>query len=1159
MATWRSLICCLLLIFPSAAFSQTTTGTIGGSVRDSSGGILPNVTVNVSNVQTGVAYPARTNAEGLYVAPLLPPGDYVVSVEMPGFRKYVESGLKLDVQQNRTVDINLSPGDVTSTVEVQATTTPLATSSSTFSNVIENKRILDLPLNGRDAFRLALLTPGVFDGQGSTPWIGGGRNGTSEISIDGSSVIVPQTGSVNEAAFTPQVDAVQEFAVMTNALSAEYGRTGGGVINVVTKSGTNSLHGSAYDFLRNSKLDANGFFRNRNLNPRSPFQRNQFGFTLGGPVVLPRLYNGRNRTFFFLDYEGTRARQASSNTYSVPLESWKRGDFSNLRFTNGQRINIYDPLTTRQDAAGNYTRQPFAGNIIPTSRLNLVGRNIASYFPAPNATPTNAFTQANNYFASGKSVNDADRSDVRIDHNLSSRWRMFGRYSQGRNDGAPFNPFLNAAGPVGGPTNIDRYSVSIDQTITLNPSTLLDIRYGFNRVINDGSPSGRGFDIGTLGFPSSLVDLARSQSLEFPTTQIAGLSQLGSGSSWASYYPQNSHILSGAYSKVQSTHTFKAGIEYRKLLFNQYLFALPSGSYNADSKWTQRDAARASTTEGYGLASLLLGYPTSGQITHDVAVASASSYAGLYFQDDWRVNDRLTLNLGVRYEVDTPRTERYDRQSWFDITAPSPINGRVSAFPNLRGAMRFAGPDGRVQTPTDLNNIGPRFGFAFRPTSKLVMRGGYGFMYGPSVMQAAGNQSITGRDGFSSATNMVVSLDDRIPIASLSNPFPDGFNLPRGAVEGPNSGANTQLGLNPGNGYFIDYRNPAIQQWNFNLQQQVGSQLVIEAGYIGSKGQHLMDSENMAVNQLPSSYFSLGNSLNDLVPNPFFGVITNSSSALSRATVQRSQLLRPYPQYQALGAIRKPQGNSLYHAFTLKVEKRYSSGLGLLVSYTGGKLIDDTSTTVNFLGPGGNKQDYYNRQAERAVSVQEVSSRFVASFNYDLPFGRKRKLFSSMPAALDYVLGGWQVNGIVTLQTGTPLVITQNQNNTGLGSSSQRPNNNGTSAYLGSDGRTLDQQITQWFNTDVFSIAPAFTFGNVGRTLPNVRRPGTRNIDFSFFKNLRFNEDRFTVQFRAEAFNAFNTTQLGEPGTVVGTANFGTIGSTAINPRQVQVAVKVIF
>lgn len=1158
MTSFR-ILCSILLLIGSVATAQTTTGTIQGTLRDAGGGVLANVAVEIANARTGVATSAKTASDGLYVAPLLPPGDYTVTVQVPGFRRYVQSGLKLDVGQNRTVDIELTVGDVSTTVEVAASATPLSTSTSTVSGVIENKRILDLPLNGRDAFRLSLLTPGVFDGQGSTPWIGGGRNGLSEIAIDGSSVIVPQTGSVNEAAFTPSVDAVEEFAVLTNALSAEYGRTGGGVINVVTKSGTNDVHGSAYDFVRNSQMDANGFFRNRNRNPRSPFQRNQFGGTLGGPLSIPSVYSGRNRTFFFADYEGTRSRQAASNTYTVPLDEWKAGNFSNLRFTNGQLITVYDPLTTQQDQQGNYTRQAFAGNIIPASRLNAVGRNIASYYPSPNATPSNAFTQVNNYFLSGKSANTADRFDARLDHNLSARWRMFGRFSYGRNDGTPFNPFQNPAAPVGGPTNIDRYSTSIDQTITLNPTTMLNIRYGFNRVVNDGSPAAKGFDVAQLGFAPSLVALARSQSLEFPTVTVSGLSQLGSGSSWASYYPQNSHVFTVAYSKVRNDHTIKAGVEYRKLLMNQYLFALPSGNFAADAKWTQRDANRASSTEGFGLASLLLGYPTSGQITHDVATASASSYAGLYLQDDWRVTSRLTLNIGVRYEVDTPRTERHDRQSWFDITVPSPIAGKVAGYPDLRGAMRFAGPDGRAQTPTDLNNIGPRFGFAYRASSRLAARGGYGLMYGPSVMQAAGNQSITGRDGFSSTTSMIVSLDDRIPINNLTNPFPDGYNLPKGSVDGPTSGANTQLGLNPGAGYFIDYQNPVIQQWNFNLQREFSRGFVLEAGYLGSKGQHLMDNESMAVNQLPSSYFSLGNSLNDLVPNPFYGVITNTSSALSRPTVQRAQLLRPYPQYPAIGALRKPQGNSLYHAFTLKAEKRYSNGLGLLVSYTGGKLIDDTSTSVAFLGPGGTKQDFYNRRAERAVSVQEVSSRLVTSFNYDLPFGHKRKWFTNAPAGVEALLGGWQLNGIVSLQTGTPIVVTQSQNNTGLGSTAQRPNNNGKSAYIGSSGRSIDDQIGRWFDTSVFSITPAYTFGAVGRTLPDVRNPGLQNFDLSLFKNVPIKAERLRAQVRVEAFNAFNKTQLGGPGTTVGTAGFGIITGTAVGARQLQLSLKLLF
>ena len=413
-------------------------------------------------------------------------------------------------------------------------------------------------------------------------------------------------------------------------------------------------------------------------------------------------------------------------------------------------------------------------------------------------------------------------------------------------------------------------------------------------------------------------------------------------------------------------------------------------------------------------------------------------------------------------------------------------------------------------------------------------------------------------EGYRGNTGMLTTLDGgRTVNAFLRNPFPGGFNLPLGSPDGPNSGASTNIGLGVGESFFNDSRNPVIQQWNFNLQRELPGNMVIEAGYLASKGNHLIDGEGtMTYNQLPASFGDLGNALNDQVPNPFFGIITNPTSALSQPNVSRAQLLRPFPQYTGVSAFRKPQANSIYHAFTLRVEKRFTNGLGFLASFTGGKLIDDASQTVTFLGQAGNKQDFYNRRAERSISTQDISRRLVISGNYDLPFGKGRKMLTGMKPVGEILLGGWQVNGILTLSGGTPVLITQNVNNTSLGSSGQRPNNNGTTGKL--DSQTTDQKIAQYFNTSVFSFAPAFRFGNVSRTSPDIRNPGLRTLDFSLFKNFKIRE-RTTLQFRAEAFNLTNTLQLGSPNAQLGSGSIGVIGGTAVGPRQVQVALRISF
>lgn len=470
--------------------------------------------------------------------------------------------------------------------------------------------------------------------------------------------------------------------------------------------------------------------------------------------------------------------------------------------------------------------------------------------------------------------------------------------------------------------------------------------------------------------------------------------------------------------------------------------------------------------------------------------------------------------------------------------------------------MRFVTPDHRHQTPTDLNNWGPRFGFAYQWTPKTVFRGAYALMYSGSVMQAAGTSGSSGTEGFTGSTNMIVSNNGGRTIAAyLSNPFPNGFNFPQGPTDSATGGVNTNLGLGIGASFFNDYRNPVIQQWNGTLQRDFGAGFVIEAGYLASKGNHLIDGEsNMTYNQLPASFFALGNQLlsTNQVPNPFFGIITNPTSSLSQPTVAFSQLLRPYPQYTSVNAFRKPQANSIYHSFTLRVEKRFSDGLQLLASLTAGKLIDDASQTVTFLGAAGTKQDFYNRAAERSISTQDVSRRLALSGNYELPIGRNKKFLPKLPRALDFTIGGWQLNAIATFQTGIPLQISNGGNNTNLGSPGQRPNNNGKSAKL--DNPTMER----YFDTSVFSQAPNFTFGNTSRTSPDLRAPSQNNLDASLFKNFAATE-RINVQFRAEAFNATNHPTLASPGVdVTNVGSFGVITSKS-GSRQLQLALKLQF
>ena len=1162
----------LALLCGTLLFSQTNTGILDGRVNDASGAAVGAANVVIENQDTGIRQELTSTGEGRFYQGLLLPGVYRVIVDKAGFQKYQQNNIRIDVGQVVTLTVTMRIGDVSTTVEVQAASTQLSTESSSVSKIIGTKQIIDLPLNGRNPFGLATLAPGVTPGGGgSTPFISGGRNATNEITIDGTSVILPENNVSNlQTGYTPIVDSVQEFAVITNSLEAQYGRTGGGVISVATRGGTNRYHVSAYDFLRNSKLDANTWSNNRNGVALAAFQQNQFGGTIGGPLSIPKLYDGKNKTFFFFSEQTQRARRGTSSQASVPIDAWKNGDFSNLRNGNGQLITIYDPLNL--DSSGN--RLPFPGNIIPAARFDKVAQNLLKYFPSPNAVPTNAFTMQNNFFVSGKGVNDDDKFDSRIDQNFSTNFRLFARGSYDHGESVPFNGYGNVATSIGDGRNVsDLYNVTVNGVYTLSPTTILNFNYGFARNVGIRFPFSEGTTPASLGFPQNYSNIVGLSNYEFPNFTYSGntnLSNLGQATFTTLLNRPMSHIIRGDITKVLSKHTLRAGGEWRKFFLNFTQLGNPAGAYSFGAGFTQRVVnASAVSTEGNGFATFLLGLPNNGgSVSHSFDAATASAYAGGYVQDDWRVTKKLTLNMGLRYDVDIPRTERYNRLSYWDPDAPSPLQGQVASSAicpncgNLKGAFVFVGSAnskyGRHQTPTDLNNWGPRFGFAYHAFEKTVFRGAYGILYSPSALQASGTSGSGGVQGFQSSTSISTTFDNgKTFVASLSNPFPGGFNLPTGAKAGPYSGALTEIGGSVGDSFFNDYVNPVVQQWSFNIQQQVKGDWVIEAGYLGSKGNHLIDGEsNMSYNQLPASYLALGSGLTTQVPNPFYGIITTPNSPYAQPTIQQRFLLSAYPQYQGVNAFRKPQANSIYHGLTLSAERRFSHGLSTLISFTGSKLLDDASQVVSFLGAAGTKQDFYCRKCEKSVSAQDVSKRLVISTTYELPFGHGRSYLANMPRTLDLALGGWQINGIASFSTGTPLSISNGGNSTNIGSPGQRPNDNGKSA---AKSGPIADRFNAYFDTTVFSQAPIYTFGNVGRFLPDVRIPGIHNLDLSLFKDFRVKEWG-TIQFRAESFNFTNSPQWAAPNNnVTSVGVFGTITNTANSPRNVQLALKLNF
>jgi hypothetical protein len=1136
--------------------AQTPTGTIQGNVTDPSDAAVGEATVTITNSGTNESKTLRTDSSGHYILPFLKPGTYSVIVAASGFRQVKTDNITVEVAQNRSVDFKLPVGTVSEQVEVQATGAPIETNSSTLGQVIDSKRVIDLPLNGRNPFSLATLVPTVSNvGNASTPHIGGSRNAINEEQLDGVSNILPENNVGNTtAAYTPIVDSVQEFSVQTNALAAEYGRFGGGVINLVTKSGTNRFQGDLFDFSRNSILNANDYFANRAGKDKPDSSTRQYGGVLGGPIWSPHVYNGHDRSFFFFGFQGTNSTNAGVVTDTVPTAAVRSGDFSALS------AGIFDPLTVHSGPNGSLVRDPFPGNVIPVTRFDPVAVKAFTFFPQPNAGLPGA--QTNNFVVAGNSTSDTYQWDSRIDHNFADWWRMFLRFSHSWNKSTQIEDYGNAASQGGGgPTAGGAWSASMDHTFTINPTMVADVRYGLSRSYVKRTPFSAGFDPATLGLPASLTQVAAQRVLQFPRFAFSNGAGLGDTGYVDLIENPMAHSITVSLTRTNARHTLKFGGEYRKLFINFTQYGFPDGQFNFDQTWTQQILTNANGT-GSPYASFLLGLPGSGQVTHEPTAADASSYIASYLQDDWKITKTFTVNLGLRWDIERPRTERYNQLSYWDPTLPSPLQGLVpaSACPscgNLVGQLLFVngtGRYGRHQGPIQWNSFGPRAGFAWNVFNKTVIRSGFGIFFAPSALQAAGTSGAPGTEGFNSSTQFLGTTNNQQTIlATLRNPFPNGFNLPKGAAGGPL----TDVGLAVGESYFDSYRNPYSEEWNFNIQRELPGQITLEVGYLGNHGLFLVDGDpGQPYDQLPTSYLALGNTLLSSVPNPFYGLISTPGSPLAQPTVQYNQLLRPFPQYNGVNSFRKPRATSMYHGFTVRLDKRLSNGLTFLVSFTASKTMDNSAAAVTYLGPtSGTRADQYNGRLEWAVSPQDVSRTVVSSIVYELPFGKGRRFLKGMPRYANALVTGWQANGILTFSTGTPIVLNAAVNQTGIFTMNERPNNNGQSASVS------NQSIGQWFNTSVFSQPAAFTIGTAGRTLPDVRNPGVTDADLSLFKNNYFGkENRYNFQFRIEAFNALNHTQFGTANAnIQNGASFGTITSTGVSARQVQLAAKFVF
>lgn len=1157
----------ILALLALNAFAQRGRGTVLGTVTDSTGAVIPAATVTITNTATNAATTAITNDDGNFVAPNLNVGAYTVAATKAGFKKALRSGITLEVDQRAEINLVLETGAVTETVEVTSQASLVDTTTATFGKVIENRRVEELPVNGRNALSLVLLAPAVQSGIGPTA-SGFADRGTqiSFIRINGSpfasnNLVVDGLSSVNayvpDVNINPNVDSVQEFKVQTNTMSAEYGFTLGGVVNLVTKAGTNAYHGTLYEFFRNNVLDANSWANNRAARPIQPLRYNQYGGSIGGPIRLPKKvfgplgYDGRDRSFFFYNYEGYQFVTNASGFYTMPTEAFRNGDFSKLADATGKPILIYDPATTRANPSGNgFLRDPFPGNIIPANRIDIVSKNILKFYPLPNRTPDNAFTNLNNYFGAVSNKRTLSNHTSRVDHRFSEKNNFTARYSyykqytdQGTSNLYPDPVVRQRFDPFRG------HNVVLSDIHNFTPNLIHEFRIGVARQIFDFkvASAGDGWPQ-QLGLPAIVPpDTFPAVSNGLPGFQTGTVGKRGS-SVWQ---------LFDSLTWLRGNHTLKFGTELRLTQANNLQKSSPSGSFNFPTTLTDNAAPIAGNriNTGNSFATFLLGTVGSASVTTHLGESEVGKAYGFYGNDEWKIRRNLSLSLGLRYDYQQQPYERRCGTSMFNPFVTNSANG-------LKGATQYACVDyGRTFSETDKNDFAPRVGFSWdvRGNQKTVVRGGYGIFMASVFSFYVGNfESTNGFAGTSTAYNP--PNGNSLLTAFL---FKDGFpftpNQPQGAKLGPNLFATSSSSFRE-----QIARTPMSQQWNLSLQQQLGGGFLVEVAYSANHGTHLLTG-NYDLNQADPALvrqFGLAGQLTNNVTNPYVGKVPG---AFGGATITQSQAIRPFPYVGGITVQSPHQGNSIYHSLLVSAEKRFSKGFTLLASYTFAKLISDSIYNgLNFIGSeGGNEFGYqnglYNRRAERAEDPSNVPHRLVVSGLFELPVGKGKKLDFKNGVA-NNILGNWQLNTITTIVQGTPTVV-RGANN-GL---ANRPDWVGSLELPSGFTDANPQRGVQWFNTAAFLNPALYTFGNTPRAISQFRNPGAVIIDLSVFKNFVITE-KLKLQFRAEAFNAPNHVNLGSPNTSFGAGPGGTNNNDAFgritssrDPRNMQLGLKLIF
>jgi trimeric autotransporter adhesin len=1136
----------ILFASSSSAWAQSSLGGLRGTISDAQNAAIAEVKVSLTNTATGETRASLTNTSGGYDFSSLPPSTYSIVAEHPGFKKFERKNIVVGTQEFPTVDVILEVGAVTDSILVTEETPLVEASNASQGQVLDNQKLVELPNLGRNPFMLSKLAANVIPVGNPAYNRMEDQSGSSSISIAGGPVRgnnylldgVPITDAANRAIIIPSLEAIQEVKVQANTYDAEMARTGGGMFNTLMKSGGNSFHGSAYGHLRRTDWDANNFFNNAAGIPIPDQPNTTWGASFGGPVWIPKIYNGKNRTFFWLAEEHYDDKQANSGQFSTPTLLERKGDFSQ------SAITIYDPLAPLQ---ANGSRSPFAGNIIPASRLNPVGFNIASTYVLPQTATTKY--GATNLSAATQLPCRANQMTARLDEQITSWWRVSVSYLRyySLEPGDTF--FGNVSAPSQWRLERRVDSTQVNSSFTINPTTIASIRYGFNRFPNYDYQASQGFNLAGLGFAPGFVSQVDPTKSQFPYVSMTNMYSLGDNDD-NSFYVHASNNFSASLDRYMGRHSLKMGFDYRRIKAAGNDSNNAAGDYAFNGIFTQ-SINTSGGTGGADLADLLLGYPSSGNIYTSTKLTDYADYYGLFIQDNFRMSNKITLNFGLRWERETGIQEQNNGLVVnFLRDATNPIAANVTGI-LPKGVVQYAGLNG---APTSVGNPysnkwGPRVGIAYQVNSKTVVRGGYGIFWAPQFSLGSPLATV----GYNARTSYIASTDGNLtPTGSLTNPFPGGIAQPTGNSLGQLTGIGQSFTLVSPYG-----KSPEVQQYSIDIQRELPFGVALEVAYVGSHSTHLtLGAATYNSNALNPSYLSMGSALNASVPNPYY--LHGGSGVVGTATIPQSQLLLPFSAFGAVNLQFDGYNHARYDSMILKAQKRLSHGLTFLSTLTWSRNNDASSGGVGngtLNAGGGGPQNPYDLNAEYGRSNFDTPLRFATSFSYDLPFGKGKPFVNSSSKWVDYIVGGWQTNAVATFQTGFPLQVTQSKNfNSGYGYAVQRPNATGVDP---STSGSLEDRLGGYFNSAAFSTAPQYTFGNLSRTL-TIRGPGQANWDMSLFKSVTIREV-LKCQFRLEALNATNTPLFAAPNTSYGSSSFGKITSQVNFSRQLQLALRFSF